>query len=60
VNHAIAVLALSAACLVWYLVQRAAGQGEEPECEECERPGCSVRGLPDPACPEDPTPRDPR
>jgi hypothetical protein len=60
VNHALAVLALSAACVAWYLVQRVAARGDEAACGDCERPGCSVRGLPDPTCPEDPTPRDPR
>jgi hypothetical protein len=60
VNHALAVLALSAACVAWYLVQRAAVRREEAACEDCEQPGCSVRGLPDPRCPEDPMPTDPR
>ncbi len=59
-NHALAVLVLSAACVAWYLVQRAAARREEAACEECERPGCSVRELPHPPCPEDPTLPDPR
>ena len=59
-NHALAVLALAAACVAWYLVQRVATRREEAECGDCERPGCSVRRLPNPAGPEDPTPPDPR
>jgi hypothetical protein len=60
VNYALAVLALSVACVAWYLVQRVAASRDETECEECERPGCSLRGQPDPPCPEKPTRRDPR
>ena len=35
-NHVIAVLCLSVACIVWYLVQRASGSLDEAECEEDE------------------------
>jgi hypothetical protein len=60
VNYALAVLALSAACVAWYLVQRFAAPGEGAECDECERPGCAARGRPDPDCPEERTPDQPR
>ena len=59
-NHALAVLALSAACVAWYLVQRVAARDEEAACEDCEQPATFTACLPDPTCPEDPTPRDPR
>ena len=35
-NHLIAVLCLAVACIVWYLLQRAAGTAGEAECEEDE------------------------
>jgi len=35
-NHLIAVLCLSVACIVWYLIQRASGRLDEVECEEEE------------------------
>jgi hypothetical protein len=56
VNYALAVLALSAACVAWYLVQRAAARGQDADCEGCDRPGCSLRDVPHTECPEDPEP----
>jgi hypothetical protein len=33
-NHLIAVLCLAVACIVWFLIQRASGRLDEPECDE--------------------------
>ena len=35
-NHLIAVLCLGAACIVWFLIQRASGRTDEAKCEEDE------------------------
>jgi hypothetical protein len=54
VSYLIAILALAAACILWFWVQRWAGAGEagatgrEPECEGCERAETQ--------CPSAPTP----
>jgi hypothetical protein len=34
VTYILAVLSLSAACMLWYLIQRWAGKLDEPPCED--------------------------
>jgi hypothetical protein len=57
VNHVVAVLGFAAVCVLWFVVQRWAGGGEEAKCDRCEQPGCAKRAAdPDssslrPTCP---------
>ena len=43
-NHVFAVIALVAAILLWFLIQRWSGRGGEGACDGCERPDCAARG----------------
>jgi hypothetical protein len=59
VTYVLAVLALAAACVLWYLVQRWAGTAVEPgcpeaeaDCADCERR--EVAGSPSAALPRPP------
>jgi hypothetical protein len=54
VNHVIAVLVFSAACVLLFAVQRWAGDEGEAACDECERPGCARREAGGPTDPEGP------
>jgi hypothetical protein len=59
VNYVIAVIGLSVAFVLLYLAQRWAGSDGEAACDECEQPGCAVRGAEEPAYPTDPQRPDP-
>jgi hypothetical protein len=42
-HHLIAILALAAACALWFVVQRWAGRDGEAPCDTCKAPGCARR-----------------
>ena len=45
-NHVFAVLALVAAILVWFGMQRWSGRGGESACDACAQPSCEARDVP--------------
>jgi hypothetical protein len=51
-NHVLAVLALVAAILLWFQIQRWSGRSGESACDDCAQSGCAVRGAHQPGCPE--------